>query len=143
MTCLLAGCATIGAGAGSTDDTRVFSALESSWARAIVAADRSGLEAVESPNYTLVNAVGVTLTRPQVDGELLNGHLHFDALDISQIRVWRRGDLAVVTGHARTQERYLGRDNSGEYQFTDIFTWSNHRWMATHAQLTRVLATAN
>lgn len=140
LLCLLTGCAATGARVSRDDDTVVFTAVESAWAHAIATADKSGLDAIESPAYTLINAAGITLTGPQVDAELLNGRLHFDALDISQIRVWRQGRLAVVTGHARTNEHYLSQDNSGDYEFTDIFTWSNHRWMATHAQLTRVLA---
>ena len=96
------------------------------------------LDRYEAPSYVLVNPAGMTLTRAQADGELFNGHQHFESLLISGVRAWRSGNLAVVTGHASTKESYLGHDTSGEYEFTDIFQRTGSRWLAIHAQLTRV-----
>jgi len=117
---------------------RIFEKIEQDWAAALVNADKAGLDRYEAPEYTLVTATGATLTRAQSDGELLNGHQHFDALQISAVQARCSGNLAVVTGHARSSEKYRNQDNSGEYEFTDIFVRRHGRWLAVHAQLTRI-----
>jgi len=137
------------ASAGNTADTaakppdqstnRIFEKIEQDWANALVNADKAGLDRYEAPGYTLVTATGTTLTRAQSDGELLNGHQHFDALQISDVEARLSGNLAVVTGHARSSENYQSQDNSGDYEFTDVFERRHGRWMAVHAQLTRIV----
>lgn len=130
--------------ADSADATRrnnqIFETLEQGWARALVAADKTELDRYEAPEYILVNAAGITLTKAQSDGDLLNGNQHFDALDISAVKARRSGNLAVVTGHAKTRENYKGQDNSGDYEFVDVFERRNGQWLAVRAQLTRVAA---
>jgi ketosteroid isomerase-like protein len=127
-----------GTGPPHNDATRYFSQIETEWARALVAADKAALDRIESPSYVVLNAAGVTLTKAQADGELLNGHLHFESLLMSRVHAWQSGDLAVVTGHASTRESYLGKDTSGEFEYTDIFERKAGHWMAVRAQLTRV-----
>jgi ketosteroid isomerase-like protein len=119
----------------------IFEKIEKDWANALVNADKAGLDRYEAPQYSLVTATGVTLTKAQSDGELLNGNQHFDALEISGIEVYRSGNLAVVTGHARSKEKYRGQDNSGDYEFIDVFTRRHGRWLAVRAQLTRIAST--
>jgi len=119
----------------------IFEKIEKDWANALVNADRAGLDRYEAPEYTLVTATGVTLTKAQSDGELLNGNQHFDALEISGVEARRSGNLAVVTGHARTTEKYRGQDNSGDYEFIDVFARRHGRWLAVRAQLTRIAPT--
>ena len=117
---------------------RIFESLERDWANALVKADKAGLDRIEAPEYTLVTATGVLLTRAQADGELLDGNQHFDALTIADVKVHRSGHLAVVTGHAMSHENYKGQDNSGDYEFVDIFEKRGAHWLAIRAQLTRV-----
>ena len=117
---------------------RIFEQLEQEWAKVLLKPDKAGLDRYEAPEYTLVTATGATLTKAQSDGELLNGHQHFDALQISDVEARCSGNLAVVTGHARSSEKYRSQDNSGEYEFTDVFVRRHGRWMAVHAQLTRI-----
>ena len=117
---------------------RIFEKIEQDWANALVKADKAGLDRYEAPEYTLVTATGATLTREQSDGELLNGNQHFDALEISDVNARCSGNLAVVTGHARSSEKYKSQDASGDYEFIDVFVRRHGRWMAIHAQLTRI-----
>jgi hypothetical protein len=117
---------------------RIFEQIEKDWANALVTADKAGLDRYEAPEYTLVTATGAILTRAQSDGELLNGHQHFDALQISDVAARCSGNLAVVTGHSRSSENHLNQDNSGDYVFIDVFVRRHGRWMAVHAQLTRI-----
>jgi ketosteroid isomerase-like protein len=117
---------------------RLFEQIEKDWANALVTADKAGLDRYEAPEYTLVTATGATLTRAQSDGELLNGNQHFDALQISAVEARCSGNLAVVTGHARSSEKYRSQDNSGDYEFIDVFVRRHGRWTAVHAQLTRI-----
>ena len=127
-----------GTSAPADETLRVFSRIEEQWARALVAADRVALDKYEAPTYALVSPTGMTLTKAQADGELLNHHQRFESMVISAVQAWRNGDLAVVTGHASTKESYLGHDTSGEFEFTDIFRRYQGHWLAVHAQLTRV-----
>jgi hypothetical protein len=122
----------------SQSANRIFEKIEKNWAIALVRADKAGLDRIEAWDYTIVTAGGATLTKAQSDGELLNGNQHFDALEISVVGARRSGNLAVVTGHARSQETYKSRDNSGDYEFIDIFARRGGRWVAVHAQLTRM-----
>jgi hypothetical protein len=118
---------------------RTFEKIERDWANALVKADKRGLDRYEAPEYTLVTAAGATLTKAQADGELLNGNQRFDALEISGVKARCSNSLAVVTGHARSSERYKSQDNSGDYEFIDVFVRRHGRWMAVQAQLTRTL----
>jgi hypothetical protein len=118
---------------------RIFEQLEQEWAKVLLKPDKAGLDRYEAPEYTLVTATGATLNKAQSDGELLNGNQHFDALEISDVKARCAGNLTVVTGHAKSREQYRGRDNSGDYQFIDVFARRHGRWMAVHAQLTRIV----
>ena len=118
--------------------TQNFEQIEKDWANALMNVDKAALDRIEAPEYTVVTATGAVLTKAQADGELLNGNQHFDALDISDIAVHRSCNLAVVTGHARSRERYKSQDNSGDYEFIDTFEKRGGRWQAIHAQLTRI-----
>jgi hypothetical protein len=124
---------TVGGGA-----TRIFERIETDWAKALMKADKTELDRIEAPEYTVVTASGAVLAKTQADGELLNGNQHFDALEISDVAVHRSCNLAVVTGHARSRERYKNQDNSGDYEFIDTFEKRGGKWLAIHAQLTRV-----
>jgi ketosteroid isomerase-like protein len=117
---------------------QTFEKIENDWAKALIAADKTALDRIEAPDYTVVTATGALLTKAQSDGELLNGNQHFDALEMSEIAVRRSCNLAVVTGHARSRERFKGQDNSGDYVFVDTFERRGGSWRAIHAQLTRI-----
>ena len=118
--------------------TQIFERIETDWAKALIKADKAELDRIEAPEYTVVTATGAVLTKARADGELLNGNQRFDALDISDIAVHRSCSLAVVTGHARSRERYKNQDNSGDYEFIDTFQKRGGKWHAIHAQLTRI-----
>jgi Domain of unknown function (DUF4440) len=117
---------------------RIFDKIERQWAMALVKADKAMLDRLEAPDYTVVLANGAVLTKAQSDGELLKGNQHFDALEISAVVARRSGNLAVVTGRAQSRESYMGQDNSGWYEFIDVFERREGQWMAVRAQLTRV-----
>jgi hypothetical protein len=119
--------------------TQIFERIETDWAKALIKADKAELDRIEAAEYTVVTASGAVLNKAQADGELLNGNQHFDALDISDVAVHRSCNLAVVTGHARSRERYKSQDNSGDYEFIDTFEIRGSRWQAIHAQLTRIV----
>ena len=118
--------------------TTPFEQIEKDWANALMKADQAALDRIEAPEYTVVTATGAVLSKAQSDGELLNGNQHFDALEISEVTVHRSCNLAVVTGHARSRERYKNQDNSGDYVFIDTFERRGGGWLAIHAQLTRI-----
>jgi hypothetical protein len=118
--------------------TQIFERIETDWAKALIKADKAELDRIEAAEYTVVTASGAVLNKAQADGELLNGNQHFDALEISDVAVHRSCNLAVVTGHARSRERYKSQDNSGDYEFIDTFEIRGSRWQAIHAQLTRI-----
>jgi ketosteroid isomerase-like protein len=118
--------------------TQIFERIETDWAKAMTKADKTELDRIEAPEYTVVTATGAVLTKAQADGELLNGNQHFDALEISDVAVHRSCNLAVVTGHARSRERYKSQDNSGDYEFIDTFEKRGGGWLAIRAQLTRI-----
>jgi hypothetical protein len=121
---------------------RIFEQIEQEWANVLLKPDEAGLDRYEAPEYTLVTATGATLTKAQSDGELLNGNQHFDALEISDVKARCSGNLAVVSGHAKSSEKYKSQDNSGDYEFVDVFVRRHGRWMAVHAQLTRIVPPA-
>src|ERR1700722_18243490 len=70
-----------------SSNQRIFAKIERQWAMALVKADRAVLDRLEAPDYTVVLANGVVLTKTQSDGELLKGNQHFDALEISALVV--------------------------------------------------------
>ena len=119
-------------------ETQILEQIEKDWAKALIKADKAELDRIEASEYAVVTATGALLTKAQSDGELLNGNQHFDALEISDVTVHRSCNLAVVTGHAKSRERYKNQDNSGDYEFIDTFEKRGGKWLAIHAQLTRI-----
>ena len=112
--------------------------LQQQLARAWVAGDRTAIERIIAPEWTVTGPDGQISTRADVLREVFETRTHrISALTVDDVRVRVFGDAAVVTGRTR------GRGESGntpydvEIRFTDTFVRRDERWqaVASHASL--------
>ena len=123
---------------GEGDPVRLLTELQQQLTRAWVAGDRTAIERIIAPEWTVTGPDGQISTRADVLREVFETRTHrISALTVDDVRVRVFGDAAVVTGRTR------GRGESGntpydvEIRFTDTFVRRNERWqaVASHASL--------
>lgn len=56
----------------------------------------------------------------------------------SEMKVRVYGDAAVITGRSTIKAVVAGRDERGEYRFTDVWIKRVGRWLAVASQVTRI-----
>jgi len=128
---------TVGAGQG-TDDAEMIRSMEQQIAKAWVDRDRSTIDAILAPEWSVTDASGRVLTKEQVLLETLGStERRIDAMAIDDVRVRLFGDAAVATGRTRAAGSYRGASSSVVLRFTDVFVRHDGRWrvVASHGSL--------
>lgn len=127
----------VGPGQG-TDDAETIRSIEQRIAKAWVDSDRSTIDAILAPEWSVTDASGRVLTKEQVFHETFaSTERRIDSMAIDDVRVRLFGDVAVATGRTRATGSYRGTASSVVLRFTDIFVRQDGRWrvVASHASL--------
>ena len=112
--------------------------LEERLARAWVERDRTFIEGVLAPDWSVTDGSGAVLTRQQVlDETFASTDRRIDAMTIDEVQVRMFGDTAVVTGRTRASGSYRGATSSVTLRFTDVFVLRQGRWqiVASHGSM--------
>jgi ketosteroid isomerase-like protein len=62
--------------------------------------------------------------------------VHYDSIQITDMKVRVYGNTAIVTARAEVKGNDLGEDFSGPYRFTRVWVRRNGRWQAVSYQAT-------
>jgi ketosteroid isomerase-like protein len=129
----------VGVGAGDgTDDVEMIRGIEQQIAKAWVDGDRSTIDAILAPEWSVTDASGRFLTKAQVLHEAFaSTERRIDSMAIDDVRVRLFGDAAVATGRTRATGSYRGTSSSVVLRFTDMFVRHDGRWrvVASHGSL--------
>jgi hypothetical protein len=121
-------------GAPASRDEQELRDLEQDLARAWLQHDRSSLELLLAPDWTVTQADGTILSRSTVLGEFFDA-VTFDANVIDDVVVRLFGDAAVVRGRTSVEATFNGVAVSARIRFTDVFIKRRQHWqvVASHA----------
>jgi uncharacterized protein (TIGR02246 family) len=109
--------------------------LEEQLARAWVEKDRSFIEGLLAPDWSVTDGAGQVLTKDQVLTQTFAAsERSIDTMTIDDVRVRLFGSTAVVTGRTRATGSYRGQTGSVVLRFTDVFVQRDGRWqiVASH-----------
>ena len=117
------------------DQISAIEALEQRLAEAWVRMDRSFIEALLAPDWTLTDPSGQTLTRQQVlDETFSSSDRQIDSMTVDDVRVRILGTTAIATGRTRATGRYQGQAVSVALRFTDVLYLVDGQWRVMASQ---------
>lgn len=107
-------------------------------AQAWVSKDRSTIEKLLAPEWSVTDASGNVLSRDTVLKELDTGNRVIESFKIDDVRVRVYGATAVVTGRTTASGRYQDREASIQLRFTDVFVYASGGWKAVASHSTEI-----
>jgi ketosteroid isomerase-like protein len=106
--------------------------LESDWADAARRDDAEALGRILDDKFVSTDWDGQVQSREQYVASVAQSKV--DSLKVEELmpHVW--GDTAVVNGRERFKSTYRGKEESGDFRFTDVFVKRHGHWkaIATH-----------
>ena len=123
----------------ASDEVSAIVELEQRLARAWVKGDRTFIEALLAPDWTVTDPSGRILTRQQVlDETFSSAERRIDTMLVDEVKVRVMGVVAVATGRTRASGSYQGQTASVALRFTDVFLRRNGQWQAVISQGTTI-----
>jgi ketosteroid isomerase-like protein len=111
------------------DGERAIAALEQRLARAWVERDRTFIENLLAPDWTVTDPSGRVLTRQQVlDETFSSSDRQIDVMAVDDVTVRLFGTSAVATGRTRAAGRYQEQTANVALRFTDVFQLVDGQW---------------
>lgn len=105
---------------------------------AIIHSDVATLDRLSAADYTLIDVFGANRTKPDLLKSFQSGDIKIPSRSVEDLNVRAFGNTAVVTGRVTQQGTSAGKDISGQYRFTRVYTQGKSGWQAVAAQETRV-----
>jgi len=113
--------------------------LEQRLSQAWVHGDRSFVEALLAPDWTVTDQTGQLLTKQQVLEEAFASTARrIDAITVDDVRVRLLGNVAIATGRIRATGSKQGQSISAAIRFTDVFELKEGRWQIVASQDTTI-----
>jgi ketosteroid isomerase-like protein len=105
---------------------------------AIIRGDAAALERMTSDDYTFITLRGELRTKAEIVQGFKSGSFHYDSREISDLNVRIYGNTAVVTGRSNQKGHENGKDYSGDYRFTRVYSKQGSRWTTVALQTTLI-----
>ena len=128
-------------GFASAQDAKVqqeIKKLEEERNQAILKGDFAVIERMTSDDYTFVTLRGEMRTKAEIVSGFKSGSFKYQSRTISDLNVRVYGDAAVVTGKSIQKGSENGKDYSGDYWFTRVYTKQDGRWVTVALQTTPI-----
>ena len=122
----------------ANDLTQCLEALNRCWMESYVNGEVAFLEQYLAEEYVSTFPDGAVLDKKGEIHALLSGAIALHAMHASAMTVRVYGDAAVITGESTIKARVKGRDESGQFRFTDVWIKQGERWLAVASQVTRI-----
>lgn len=121
------------------NDEAALKTLVHDWAMCTVQADMANLEKFMDDTFR-GNAEGISFNKKMLLAALKSGQMKVGAWTIDDAKVSVRGNSASVTGRSTlTNATYMGKDFSGQWDFTDRFVKQRDgSWRAVSSQSKRI-----
>src|SRR5919197_3016024 len=125
-----------------SSDEQALRTIEQQLARAWTEHDRTFVESVLAPEWSVTQADGSMLDRQTVLGKFFDA-ITFNTIVIDDVGVNVFGDTAVVRGRTKVSGTFDGAPVSACIRFTDVFIKRNGRWQAVASHASPAPAQAN
>jgi ketosteroid isomerase-like protein len=110
------------------------------WADAELRSDVVALDALLDADFTCVGPLGFVLDKEQYLAGRRSGDLRQEAFAWRDVRVRVYGDAAIAVGSQVQTARYQGRDASGQFRVTQVFTRRGEQWVLVSLHLSPISA---
>jgi len=144
---ILLGCAGVGlvivvsaqsSRAGSDSAKEEILNIERERNKAIIGGDAAALERMTADDYSFITLRGELRTKAEIVQGFKSGSFHYDSREISELNVRIYGSTAVVTGRSNQKGKENGKDYSGDYRFTRVYSKQDGRWITVALQTTLI-----
>ncbi|HMD58845.1 MAG TPA: nuclear transport factor 2 family protein [Steroidobacteraceae bacterium] len=132
--------AAVAAGGAVAERPSAASALtaEHQLAAAILANDVNAIGSYLAGEWIVVSATGGIADRAGFLGVIKSDDFSRSALELSEARVRRYGNVAVVTVKLATSGMFNGKNFNIHERETDVFKWRDGRWQAVLSHETMI-----
>lgn len=112
--------------------------LERERNQAIIHGDAAALDRMTSDDYTFITLRGELRTKAEIVQGFKSGSFHYDSREISDLNVRIYGSAAFLTGRSSQKGREDGKDYSGDYWFTRVYSKQQGHWRTVALQTTLI-----
>jgi len=113
--------------------------MEQEMADAIVKNDTSVWDKYSADTSVFTDPGGMLMTKAEGIAMFKAGDLKVESTKISDMKVQTYGKTAIVTYKTDDKLTWKGKDMSGEYRWTDVFSKMGGKWKLVASQGTRVM----
>lgn len=111
---------------------------EADLGQAMIQKDIATLQKLVGDDWTIQSDSGTMGTKAGFINDVKSGTLVVSSFKLHDLHVRVVGDVAFVQGFDDEKSSYNGRDNSGTYNWLDVWENRNGRWISVATQLTKV-----
>lgn len=133
----LSGCSTM-AEPRLSAQRAALKAQADAWDAAIIAKDAVGVARNMHPQFQQIASDGSRHDRQQFIDSILSPKLEIDPYTVDDFDIDIQGDVALLRGHTRMTGRYDGKPFVTEYEYLDVYLYTEGRWQVRHVQTTPV-----
>ena len=113
---------------------------EAALGEAMIHRDLATLDRLVGDDWTIQSDSGTMGTKAGFLDDVRSGALVIKSFRLHDVHVRVLGDVAFVQGFDDEVSSYKGKDNSGTYNWLDVWQRRDRRWVSVATQLTRVEA---
>jgi ketosteroid isomerase-like protein len=113
---------------------------EAALGEAMIHRDLATLDRLVGDDWTIQSDSGMMGTKAGFLDDVRSGALVIKSFRLHDVHVRVLGDVAFVQGFDDEVSSYKGKDNSGTYNWLDVWQRRDGRWVSVATQLTRVEA---
>ncbi len=114
--------------------------FEADLGQAMIHRDIATLSKLVGDDWTIQNDSGATGTKAGFINDVQSGALVVTSFKLHDLHVRVIGNVAFVQGFDDEKSSYKGKENSGTYNWLDVWENRNGRWVSVATQLTKVQA---
>jgi hypothetical protein len=138
MSILLTGVAAAAMDAPAAETT--INDAETALGEAMIHKDLAALDRLVGADWTIQSDSGIMGTKAAFLNDVRSGALVITSFKLHDVHVRVLGNAAFVQGFDDEVSSYKGKDNSGTYNWLDVWEKRDGRWVSVATQLTRVEA---
>ena len=112
--------------------------LEMEWRRAQLTDNIAVIDRLLADDYLGISALGTLETKADVMATGRAGTRKLTQLDLSDVKIRIYGDTAVVTSKVDLRGKSAGRDISGRYRYTRVYTNHGGQWKIVSFESSRM-----
>lgn len=112
--------------------------LENDWVQLARHNDGPGFGRLLADEFTSIRTDGAVKTKTDRMNAYSSGSVQTEVLEISDMRIRRYGDTALVTGLATRKDTVDGKARDFQYRYTRVWILRDGRWQCVHMQSTTI-----